>query len=55
MTPDERELIIDSLKYTANDRRGRAATTRYPDNAEILIALAEQGEVLAKRISNFEI
>ena len=55
MTPEERELIIDSLKYTANDRRMRAATAKNPDNAHMLIDMAAEGEALAKRFRNFKI
>lgn len=55
MTPEEREIAIDSLGYTANDRRERAKRTVNEDVSHMLIRLAEQGEALAVRLKNYEL
>ena len=55
MTPEERDLIVESLNYTARDRRERASRTHSADVEHMLTALAEQGETLAERIKTNEL
>lgn len=55
MTPEERNLIVESLNYTARDRRERASRTHNADVEHMLITLAEQGEAIAERIKSNEL